>query len=105
PDFLPDTPKVRRDLANYYDEIARFDKESGQLLSMLEERGLAGNTIVVMTSDHGMPFPRAKGTLYESGLRVPLLIRWPDVVTEGKTSDALVSLMDLTATWLEAAGI
>lgn len=105
PDFLPDTPKVRKDIAYYYDEIARFDKECGKILSILNDRGLTENTIIVMSSDNGMPFPRSKATLYEPGIKVPLLIKWPGVVSSGQVSEALVSLMDLTATWLEAAGI
>ncbi len=104
PDFLPDTPEVRQDLAYYYDEIARFDKECGQILSLLEQHGLTGNTMVVMAGDNGMPFPRAKGTLYEPGIKVPLLIKWPGQIDAGRVSQELVSLTDLTATWLEAAG-
>ncbi len=105
PDYLPDTDSVRQDIANYYNEITRFDLESGEILKLLEEYGLTDNTIVVMTSDNGMPFPRAKSTLYEPGVQVPLLIKWPGIVKEGQSTDALVNLMDLTTTWLEAAGI
>lgn len=105
PEFLPDTPEVRQDLAYYYDEIARFDKECGEILSILDERGLSENTLVVMAGDNGMPFPRAKGTLYEPGINVPLLMKWPAVIEPGQISDALVSLVDLTATWLDAASI
>lgn len=105
PDFLPDTPEVRQDLAYYYDEIARFDKESGEILQLLEEHHLAENTMIVMAGDNGLPFPRAKATLYEPGINVPLLIKWPGVVDSGRVTDTLVSLTDLAATWLEAAGI
>lgn len=105
PDYLPDTPEVRQDLAFYYDEIARFDRESGEILALLEQHGLADDTMVVMGGDNGLPFPRAKATLYEPGVRVPLLVKWPGVVAPGETTEALVSLVDLTATWLEAAGL
>ncbi len=105
PDYLPDTKDVRQDLANYYNEITRFDRESGEILELLEEQGVAGNTIVVMAGDNGMPFPRAKAFLYEAGIKVPLIIKWPGTVEAGSVTDELVSLMDLTATWLEAAGI
>lgn len=105
PDYLPDTEAVRKDIANYYNEITRFDRESGEIMKLLEEQGLSENTMVVMSSDNGMPFPRAKATLYEAGIHVPLLIKWPEQVEGGETSDALVSLTDLTPTWLEAAGI
>lgn len=105
PDYLPDTEAVRKDLANYYAEITRFDRESGNILELLEEHDLTENTIVVMSSDNGMPFPRAKATLYEAGAKVPLIIKWPGHTDEGTFSDELVSLIDLTPTWLEAAGI
>jgi arylsulfatase A-like enzyme len=105
PQFLPDTLKVRQDQAYYYDEIARFDKECGVILSLLEESGLSGNTMVVMSGDNGMPFPRAKGTLYEPGVNVPLIIKWPGIIKEGTVSNELISLMDLPATWLDIAGI
>lgn len=105
PEWLPDTPEVRRDLALYADAIARMDGECGEVLRLLEERGLAGNTLVLFTGDNGMPFPpRAKGTLYEDGIRVPLLARWPGRVAAGAVQEGLVSHLDLTPTWLEAAG-
>jgi len=105
PEFLPDTPIVRQDLAYYYDEIARFDKECGIILKELDKRGLSQNTLVVMSSDNGMPFPRAKATLYEKGIQVPLIIKWPGITGEGAKTDELVSLSDLAATWLDVAGI
>lgn len=105
PDYLPDTEAVREDLANYYNELTRFDTESGQIMEILKEKGLAENTIIVMSSDNGMPFPRAKGTSYEAGVHVPLIIKWPGKVKEGMIIDEMVSLIDLTPTWLEAAGI
>ena len=105
PQFLPDTPKVRQDLAYYYDEIARFDKDCGIILELLDEYNLAQNTMVVMSGDNGMPFPRAKGTLYEPGVNVPLIIKWPGVIKGGSISNELISLIDLPATWLDIAGI
>ncbi|MDX2149139.1 MAG: sulfatase [Bryobacteraceae bacterium] len=105
PRWLPDTPEVRRDLADYLDEIARMDGECGEVLRLLEEQGLERNTMVVFTADNGMPFPpRAKGTLYEYGIRVPLLVRWPGRAAAGVVSNRLVSHVDLPVTWLEAAG-
>jgi arylsulfatase A-like enzyme len=106
PGWLPDTPAIRRDLADYYDEIARMDAECGEIMKLLEERGLADNTLVVFTGDNGMPFPpRAKGTLYDAGIRVPLLARWPGKVKAGSVSDELVSHVDFLPTWMEAAGL
>jgi len=105
PDFLPDTPEVRKDLGLYYDYLTRFDSDCGKLLELLDKYGLSENTMVVMSSDNGMAFPRAKATVYEAGVKVPLLIKWPGQVKEGGVSEELVSLMDLTATWLDMAGI
>ncbi len=105
PDFLPDTPEIRQDLAHYYDYIARLDSECGQLLELLERRGLAGNTLVIFTGDNGMPFPRAKGTCYDPGINVPMIARWPGRIRPGAVSDDLIAHVDLPVTWLEAAGI
>ena len=105
PAILPDTADVRQDLASYWDEIRRMDAHVGLLLDALEERGLADNTLVIFTGDHGFPFPRGKGTLYEGGIRVPLIVRWPGLVRAGASSEALVSGVDLAATWLRAAGL
>lgn len=104
PLHLPDTPEVRRDIALYYDEIGRFDRECGELLALLDGRGLSENTLVIMSGDNGRPFPRAKATLYEPGIHVPLLARWPGQIEAGRSTSALVSLMDLAATWLDIAG-
>lgn len=103
PPFLPDTAAVRRDLALYYDEITVMDATCGRLFALLEEYGVADDTLVVFAADNGMPFPGGKGTLYEPGVRVPLIVRWPGVTEEGRVTDALVSLVDLPSTLLDAA--
>ncbi len=105
PSFYPNVPEVRGDMADYFTEVERFDREVGQALAELERRGLLENTIVVMTSDHGMPFPRCKSNLYDSGIRVPLVVRWGERVTVGRRAPQLVSLVDLAPTFLEAAGV
>lgn len=105
PDFLPDTEEVRQDIAWYYDQMGVFDHDCGIILNLIEKHGLTDNTIVVVTSDNGMPFARAKATVYEAGLNVPLLVKWPGKIKEGTVSDELVSLMDLMPTWLDSAGI
>jgi arylsulfatase A-like enzyme len=105
PDFLPDTEEVRKDLARYYDRISRFDKDCGTILGLIESQGLKESTLVIMTADNGMPFPRAKGTLYEAGIRMPLLIRWPSKIAQGSISDALVTLLDIPATIVDALGL
>lgn len=105
PDFLPDTPGVRKDLAHYCEAIERLDMRVGNLLDLLEKYDLVENTLVIFTSDQGMPFPGAKGTLYDPGLHVPLIARWPGKIKPGRVSSELVSLIDLAPTWLEAAGV
>ena len=102
--FFPDTEKVRSDIADYYFEVQRFDRQVGQLLKRLEDMGELGNTIVVMTGDHGMPFPRCKGHLYDSGARVPLAIQGPQIVA-GRIVQDFVSLADLAPTFLQSANV
>ena len=105
PDFLPDTPAVRADVALYYDEIARMDSECGEILDILDRRGLTENTLVVFMGDNGMPFPRAKGSLYDAGIKVPTLARWPGKIKPGTVTDQLMSSIDLPVTWLAMAGV
>ena len=105
PRFLPDTAEVRNDLLDYYFEVQRFDTDVGRIIEALERSGELSNTIVVVTSDNGMPFPRAKANVYDAGTRVPLAIRWPGVVKAGTTIDSFVSLTDLAPTLLESAGL
>lgn len=105
PEFLADTPETREELALYHDEIARMDKEAGELLDLLDEQGLTPNTLVVFTADNGMPFTGAKGSLYEAGINVPLIVRWPGRVKPGQVRDELISLLDLAPTWLESAAV
>jgi N-sulfoglucosamine sulfohydrolase len=105
PPFLPDRLEVRMDVLDYYSEIERFDRLVGRSLTLLEQSGIADNTILVVTSDHGMPFARGKANLYDLGTRVPLAIRWPSRVRAARKVDAFVSLTDLAPTFLEAAGL
>ena len=105
PGFLPDTPEVRDDILDYYLEVQRFDSQLAGLLDVLDRRGEIDNTMVVVTSDNGMPFPRAKATLYDGGTHMPLAIRWPRGAKPGTFVDAFVSLTDLAPTFLQAAGI
>ena len=109
PPYYPDTPAVREELARMYDNIADMDSQVGEILKQLEDDGLTGTTIVLYWSDHGDGVPRAKRSLYDSGLRVPLMIRWPKGVgsapTPGSVSDELVSFVDLAPTVLALAGV
>jgi arylsulfatase A-like enzyme len=101
---FPDSPDVRSDVADYYWEVQRFDREVGETIALLEESGELDRTVVVMTGDHGMPFPRCKSNLYDCGARVPLVIRGPDVA-RGRVVEAFVSLTDLAPTLLEVGGV
>ncbi len=105
PPFLPDVPQVREDIINYMAEIQRFDDDLGQALAMLEAYGQLDDTLIVVTSDNGMPFPRAKANLYEYGTHMPLAIRWPGHIAPGRTMDDLVSFADFAPTFLDAAGV
>lgn len=103
PAHYPDTQLVREDFARYYDEISRFDSDFGKVVEELDKRGLSKNTIVAVMGDNGCSQFRGKGTLYEYGIHVPLLMRWPGVIKAGSSSDTLVSSEDLAPTFLEAA--
>ena len=105
PPFLPNVPEIRSDIADYYFEVERFDKAVDKMLDRLERDGLAEDTIVIITSDNGMPFPRAKANLYDYGTRMPFCMRWPGVIAPGQTIDALVNHIDVAPTLLEAAGL
>ena len=105
PAFLPDTPEVRHDILDYYFEVQRFDSQLAGLLAELERRKELDNTLVVVTSDNGMPFPRAKAGMYDAGTHMPLAIRWPRGARSGLAVDAFVNLIDLAPTFMEAAGI
>ena len=104
PPYYPDTPAVRRDLALYYDEIARLDGYVGRLLDALAARQLANDTVVLFMTDNGRPFPRSKTTVYDSGIRTPLLVRWPAGIAPGSVCGALVSSVDIGPTLVELAG-
>ncbi len=105
PPFLPDTPEVRSDILDYCVEVQRFDRQVGELLERLEAAGRTDNTIVVVTSDNGMPFPRAKTNLYDSGTRMPLAVQWPAKVKSGRRVDEFISFTDFAPTFLQAAGL
>jgi uncharacterized sulfatase len=105
PAFLPDTPEVRSDILDYCLEIEWFDHHLAQMLQQLEAAGELENTLVIVTSDNGMPFPRAKANLYEYGFHEPLAMRWAARVPGGRSVDDLVGFVDVTATILEAAGV
>lgn len=104
PPYLVDDEETRADLALYYDEISRMDGEIGRMLAELDRRELREDTLVVFLSDNGMPFPRAKATAYDAGIRTPLIVSWPGVTPSGARYPGLTSVIDLAPTLLEAAG-
>jgi N-sulfoglucosamine sulfohydrolase len=106
PKFWPDNDTVRRDMLDYAIEIEAYDAQVGAVLDVLEKSGEAENTLVVVTSDHGMPFPRVKGHNYEMSNHVPLVARWPAAAKKvGSRVPDFVSFIDLAPTMLEVLGV
>lgn len=105
PPYMMDTLETRRDIARYYDEIGRMDEVIGRMRAELERRGLDEDTLVIFLSDNGAPFPREKGSVYDSGVRTPLIFHWPGVVPAGIRHDGLISVIDLAPTLLTIAGV
>ena len=105
PPYFPDTEEVRQEILDYYYEIQHFDTHLGRMLAKLEELGELDNTIVVVTSDNGMPFVRTKTTLYDGGVRMPTAVRWGNGTPAGRSLDDFASHIDFAATFLEAAGL
>lgn len=109
PPYYPDTPTVRADLARHYDNIQQMDAAVGAVLGRLEADGLADRTVVIWTTDHGDGLPRAKRELFDAGLRVPMIVRWPAALRPagaepGSVDPRLVSFVDLAPTLLALAG-
>ena len=105
PGQLPDLPEIRAELARYCDAITRLDRGVGLVLDLLEAEGIAGETFVLFLSDNGMDFPFCKTTLWDGGVHLPLLARWPGVAPRGAVCEELVSFVDVMPTFLELAGV
>jgi arylsulfatase A-like enzyme len=105
PPYHPDAAEVRRDLANYYDLVTAVDYKVGEVLDTLEKWGVASNTVVLFFGDHGRGLPRSKRWVYDSGIHVPLIVRWPGQVKPGTVRDDLVSFIDFAPTMLAIAGV
>lgn len=110
PPYYPDLPEVRSDIARHYNNIRTMDRRVGEILAALDEDGLADDTIVIWTADHGDGLPRAKRELFDSGLRVPMIVRWPEKyrppgVEPGDIDHRLTSFVDLAPQILEWAGV
>jgi arylsulfatase A-like enzyme len=104
PPYLLDTPATRAARCRYYTDVSWMDRQVGQVLKAIERHGYADHTLFIYTADQGAQWPFAKWNLYDTGIRVPLLIRWPGRVVPGTHTKALVSLVDLLPTIVEAAG-
>ncbi|MEL6846268.1 MAG: sulfatase/phosphatase domain-containing protein, partial [Bacteroidota bacterium] len=106
PPYLADTPETRQDLAAYYDEIARLDCYVGLVKAELAEQGVLDNTLILIMADNGMPFPRAKTRVYDSGMQSPLVAYWPQgIKAKGSVCKSLISAVDIAPTLLAVAGV
>lgn len=106
PKFWPDNETVRNDILDYAFEVEHYDKHLGRIIAAIEKAGQLDNTIVLATSDHGMPFPRCKGQAYDYSNHIPMALMWPAKVKKpGRTVDDYVSFADIAPTLLEAAGL
>jgi N-sulfoglucosamine sulfohydrolase len=105
PPYLPDITEMREELADYYDEIMRFDAHVGMVLKKLEDEGILDNTIILVLSDNGRPFMQCKTRLNVQGLKSPFIVRYPPVALSGAHTSSLVSAVDIAPTILELANI
>ncbi|MEZ5404116.1 MAG: sulfatase [Bryobacteraceae bacterium] len=105
PAYFPDNRIVRSDLLDYGQEVEWVDQHLGRVLAKLEQTGELDNTLIVVTSDHGMPFPRVKGQIYENGFHIPLAVRWGRNIPAGRKVDDFISTRDFAPTFLQAAGV
>jgi N-sulfoglucosamine sulfohydrolase len=105
PPYLPDTDLVRGDLLDYAVEVEWADSHIGKALQLLEAAGELDRTLIVVTSDHGMPFPFVKGQVFEDGFHLPLVMRWGDTIKPGRTVEDFINVRDFAPTFLEVAGL
>lgn len=105
PKYYPNNRIIRSDMLDYALEVEHLDAHFGRAVAKLEQIGELDNTLVIVTSDHGMPFPRVKGQVYEDGFHVPLAVRWGSQMKGGRTVDDFINFRDFAPTILEAAGV
>ena len=105
PPYLVDTPVTREDLTGYYHEVSRFDYYIGLVTAELKKQGVLENTMIVIAADNGRPFPRCKSRMYDSGIKTPWVVHFPKVIKNPAITQSLISVIDLSATCLELAGI
>lgn len=103
--FYPDNEIIRGDLMDYALEVEWYDEQIGRAMKLLEERGELDNTIIIVTSDHGMPFPRVKGQIYNEGVHVPFAVRWGNRISPGRIVDDFINFPDVAPTLMEVAGL
>ena len=105
PAYYPNDEICRKDWAGYLDAVRLLDEKVGNTLNRIDEDGLADNTVVLFFGDHGRPMPRDKQFLYDGGIKIPLIIRWPGMLEPGSVRDELINSIDFSATSLSLAGI
>ena len=105
PPYLVDTAITREDLTGYYHEVSRFDHYIGLVTAELKQQGVLENTMIVVSADNGRPFPRCKSRMYDSGIKTPWVVHFPKVIKNPAVTQSLISVIDLSATCLELAGI
>jgi arylsulfatase A-like enzyme len=105
PAYYPDSNLIRSDMLDYALEVEWFDGHLGRIIEQLEKAGELDDTLILVTSDHGMPFPRVKGQIYEAGFHLPLAIRWGRRIKPGRVVDDFINVRDIAPTFLEVAGL
>ncbi len=105
PPYYPDHPVIREDWARYLNAVLLMDQQVGEVLQRLDDEGLADNTVVFFFTDHGISHVRGKQFLYDEGIRIPLIVRWPGILSPGSVRDDLVEHIDISATSLDIAGL
>jgi len=104
PPIVVDTPVTRSALANYYQDITSTDQRLGEVLASVRRHGFESNSLFIYSSDQGPEWPHSKWTLYDAGLRVPFVARWPGKIAPGSVSGAMISFTDVTPTFVDVAG-
>ena len=104
PPYLVDTPETRSLRAKYYSEIELVDRSVGRVLDLLKERNMEESTLTIYASDHGSHWPHEKWNLYDAGIKIPFIARWPGQIKPGSRTDALISLVDIIPTFIDVAG-
>ncbi len=105
PETLVDSDSTRADLAKYYDEIKRFDHHIGLVVQELQAQQVLDNTIIIVMADNGRPFPRDKTRVYDSGMKTPFIVHWPEGIKKENVSNSLISSVDIPPTLLDICSV